>query len=107
MRRRLVEDDDVGRLEEQPGDRDPLLLAARQPVAAVADERVEAVRQGLDQGQDLRRPERLEQLGVGGIGPGVEQVRADRLVEQVGVLGDDADDRAGSIPGSRRARRSR
>ena len=36
---------------------------------------------------------RLE-LVVGGVGPGVEQVVADRGVEQVGLLGDHADDLA-------------
>ena len=51
---RLVEDDDVGRLEQQPGDGDALLLAAREPVAAVADDGVEPVGQGVDQREDLR-----------------------------------------------------
>jgi hypothetical protein len=70
----LVEHDDVGRLEQQPGDGDALLLAARQPVAAVADHGVEAVGQRLDQRQDLRGPQRLDQLVLGGVGLGVEQV---------------------------------
>ena len=34
-----------------------------------------------------------DQLGVGGVGLGVAQVVADRLVEQVRVLGDHADRR--------------
>ena len=37
----LVEHDDVGRLEQQSGDGQTLLLAARQAVAAVADDGVE------------------------------------------------------------------
>ena len=53
VRGRLVEDDDVGRLEQQPGDGQPLLLAAGQPVAAVADDRVEAVGQRRDEVPDL------------------------------------------------------
>ncbi len=86
----LVEHDDVRRLEQETGQRDALLLAAGEAIAAVADERVETVRKGLDQWQDLGVAERLEQLGVGGVGLGVEQVRADRLVEEMRVLGDHA-----------------
>ena len=43
-RRRLVEDQDPRVLEEDPGDRDALLLAARELVAALADDRVVARR---------------------------------------------------------------
>ena len=57
MRRRLVEDDDVGRLEQQPGDRQALLLAATQAVAAVSDNRVEALGQVVDEVTDLCRPQ--------------------------------------------------
>ena len=59
---RLVEHDDVRRLEQQPGDGDALLLAAGEPVAAVADDGVEAVGQRLDERQDLRAAQRLAQL---------------------------------------------
>ena len=92
---RLVEHDDVGRLQEQAGDGDALLLAAGEPVAAVADDGVEAVGERFDERQDVRGAQRLEELGVGGVGLGVAQVRAQRLVEEVRVLGDDAD-RGGS-----------
>ena len=70
VRGRLVEHDDVGRLEQQPGDRQPLLLAAGQPVAAVADDGVEAVGQRRDQVPDLRGPQRLDQLVLGGLRAG-------------------------------------
>ena len=40
---RLVEDEDPRILEQHPRDRDPLLLAARQLVAALADDRVVAL----------------------------------------------------------------
>ena len=49
----LVEHHDLGRLEEQPGDGQPLLLASGEAVAAVAHHRVEAVGQGVDHGGDL------------------------------------------------------
>ena len=41
----LVEDDDGRALEQDPGDGQPLLLAAREPVAALADEGVVALGQ--------------------------------------------------------------
>ena len=55
VRRRLVEDDDRGVLEQHAGDREPLLLAARHPVAALADHRVVAVGEARDQVVDARR----------------------------------------------------
>ena len=51
VRRRLVEDHDPRLGEQQPGDREALPLAAREPVAALADHRVEPVGQ-------RRRPDR-------------------------------------------------
>ena len=81
----------AGVLQQHPGDRDALLLAARQPVAALADDRVVAVGQRRDEVVDARRPARLDELVVGGVGPGVAQVLADRVVEQVRVLHDEAD----------------
>ena len=52
----LVEDDDVRRLEEEAGEGDALLLAAREPVAAVADDGVEPVGQRLDERAGSARP---------------------------------------------------
>ena len=49
----LVQDDDIGCLEQQAGERDALLLAAREPVAAIADDGLEPVGQRLDERQDL------------------------------------------------------
>ena len=51
--RRLVEDDEPGALEQQPGDGEPLLLAAGEAVAAVTDDRVEAGGQRVDERPDL------------------------------------------------------
>ncbi len=50
----LVEDDDVGGLEEEAGDGEALLLASRESVAAIADEGVDAIREALHQREDLR-----------------------------------------------------
>ena len=90
--RRLVEDHHGRILEQQAGDRQALLLAAGQAVAAVADDGVEAVgqRRRWCRGSAPRRHAATQLVG-GGVGLGVAQVVADRLVEQVRVLGDDAD----------------
>ena len=91
--RRLVEDHHGRILEQEPGDGHPLLLTAREAVAAVADDGVEAVGQGGDRVEDAGGAARLDELLHGRVRPGVAQVVADRVVEQVGVLGDDADRR--------------
>ena len=46
----------LGRLEQQPGDRQPLLLAAGEPVAAVADDGVEPVGQRARRARRSARP---------------------------------------------------
>ena len=88
---RLVEHDDRRVLQQQPGDRQALLLAAGQAVAAIADDGVETVGQLRDEVPDLRGTQRLDEFVVGGVGLGVEQVGPQGVVEQVGVLGDHAD----------------
>jgi len=87
----LVKDHDRWPFQQQPRQRDPLLLAARKPVSTVADDGVEAVGQYRDQVLDLRRPARLGQLLLGCRWPGVGEVGPDGVVEHVRVLGDDAD----------------
>ena len=63
--RGLVEDQDPGVLQQHPGDGDALLLAAGELVAALADDRVVAVRQLHDPVVDRCRTGRRLQLGVG------------------------------------------
>src|SRR5580704_9903190 len=48
MGRGLVEDDDGGRLEEETGDGQSLLLSAGEAKSTIADDRVESVGQLLD-----------------------------------------------------------
>ncbi len=95
----LVEDDDAGVLEQHAGDGQALLLAARQPVAPLADQGVEPVGQGGDDVPDAGGPAGLLQLVVGDVGPGVTQVGAHGLVEEVRVLGDHADGPAQGVLG--------
>ncbi len=91
MRRGLVEHDDGGPLEEHPGDGEALLLASRQAVAPLPDQRLVAVGQRHDDVVDARGPARLEDLGAGRVRSRIAQVGAYRVVEQMGVLAHHAD----------------
>src|SRR5436190_9541801 len=53
---RLIEDEDRRVPQDRPRDRDPLLLAAREAVAALTDDRVVALRRRRALGADARRP---------------------------------------------------
>ena len=101
----LVEDHHPRPGEQQPGDREALALAAREPVAALAHHRVQAVGQRGEQLAEPGAAQGVDQLGVGGVRGGVAQVGRDRVVEQVPVLGDDADRAAQRRRTSGRARR--
>ena len=63
-RRRFVEDDDRRILEKDPRDRESLTLAAGQLHAALADARVEALRESLDElaARARRAPRRRSRL---------------------------------------------
>ena len=91
VRRGLVEDHDAWLGQQQAGDRQALPFTAGQSVAALADDRVEAVGERAHEVGQPGLLERGPQLGVGGVRRGVAQVGPDRVVEQVPVLGDDAD----------------
>ena len=95
---RLVEQQDVRVLQDGAGDRHPLLLAARQLQAALADRRLVAQRQRHDEVVDARQPRRLLDLLAGAVGPAVADVVEDRVVEQHGVLRHHADRRAQALP---------
>ena len=84
--RRLVEDQDRRVSQDRARDRDPLLLAARESVAPLADHRLVALGETLDQVVDLGGPRRVLDLGVGGVGLREAEVVRDRGVEQVGLL---------------------
>ena len=101
----LVEDHHPRPGQQQPGDRQPLPFAAREPVAALPHHRVQPVGQGVEQVAQPGPVQRVHQLGVGRLRRGVAQVGRDRVVEQVPVLGDDADRAAQRRERSGRARR--
>src|SRR5690606_32362022 len=62
--------------------------------AALADFRFVTHRRTADETVDLRQPRRLLDLGVARIPAPVTDVVADRIVEQHGILGNNADDLA-------------
>src|SRR4029079_15698997 len=75
-------------------DRDALLLAAGQLVAALADERVVALGQLEDALVDRRRPRGPLELRLARVRLRIQQVLADRRMEEVGLLRHDADNLA-------------
>src|SRR5262249_48690129 len=90
--RRLVEDEDRRVPQDRPRDRNPLLLAAGEPVAAFADDRVVAVGQGRDDVMDPRSLGGRLDLVIGGIRLRKPEVLSHRRVEEVGLLRDHPDE---------------
>ena len=80
-----------GSFEDGPGDGQPLPFAAGQLDAALADHRVVAVRQPRDEIVDVGGAAGGLQLRRRRARPGVHQVGADGVVEQVRVLRHHAD----------------
>ena len=64
-RRRLVEHQDRRVRQKRARDRDPLPLAGRQRRAALADDRLEPLRQPFDEGVERGPPRGFAHLGVG------------------------------------------
>ena len=98
-RGRLVEHQDRRVPQHGARDRHALLLAAREAVAALADDGLVAVGKRGDQLVDLRGPRRLLDLLVGGVGLREAEVLAHGRVEEIGLLRDDADRRGERLEG--------
>src|SRR5262249_47773664 len=90
-RRRFVEDEDLWRFQDHPGDRDALLLAAGELEAALADDRPIAVRQSDDEVVNAGEPGSLLDLHARRVRAAISDVVIDRVVEQHRVLRHDAD----------------
>ena len=86
MRCRLVEDQVRRVLQERACDGQPLTLSATEATAAFADVRRIAVRQRVDERRRVRRPCRVADLSVGGLGPRQPDVVGHAAVEQVRAL---------------------
>src|SRR5262249_20112014 len=80
------QDDDPRVTQDDPGDRQPLLLAAGQPVTALSDDRVVTVGQGADEVVQMRRRSGMDKVRIAGVRARIAQVGGDRSVEQEGVL---------------------
>lgn len=87
----LIEQQDRGVLQEGAGDRDTLALAAGEARPGLAHRGVVALGQGQD---EVVRRGLLGggfDLGLAGLGIGIGDVGADRVVEQERLLGDQGD----------------
>ena len=104
-RGRLVQHQDRRVLQDHAGDGDALALAAGELHAALADMRVVAapaapVLELCDELVGMGEPRRRHDLLLGRLRPAVADVRADRAVQQRGVLRHHRDLRAQAIPAS-------
>ena len=91
MRRRLVEDEHRCVLEERARDGHALALAAREPDAPFPDSCLQAVRQRRDEGVERGVTHRVAERHLGRFRLREENVGAQGLVEQIGILGDQRD----------------
>ena len=92
----------------RPGNRQPLPLAARQPLAALADHRVVAVGRAPTMNSCACAARAAASISARRRGrPAVGDVGGDRVVEQHRLLRDDADLRRAARPASRRGCRGR
>ena len=95
---RLVEDHDPRPGQQQPGDRQPLALAARQPVARARRRPCRARRAATARAPPSRACSTAAHSSASdAVRRGVAQVGPDRVVEQVAVLGHHADGRADRV----------
>ena len=93
-RRRVVEHQHPGVGEHRAGQGDALALSAGQREPALADQRVVALGQALDELRHLRRLRRGDDLLVRGVRAAVGDVGADRVGEEEGVFEHHAQDGA-------------
>src|SRR5258706_14934268 len=82
----FVEDQDLGRREYRPGDGQPLLLAAREFYATLADEGLVAVGKPDNEFVGVGATGGVFNLLVGGIVAAVGDVVAGRSIEQKDIL---------------------
>jgi len=90
-RRGFIQDQDGGILEERPGDAETLPLASGKDRALLADDRVETVRQLVDELESVGRTGRLDDFLLALLNVAVGDVVAHGIVKEDGLLGNDAD----------------
>ena len=91
---RFVEDQDRRVFEQGARDRHPLFLATRQFEPAFADLRFILLRLGGDEIVNLRAACRILDFGLTGTFAAIADIVSDAVVEQHGILRDDADMRS-------------
>ena len=82
----LVGDDEVVPAKRQPCDADALALPAREILAVLADEGVEAVGQGAHPVGEARHPDGVGKLSLGEVRAEAD-VAAEGVIEEIGCLG--------------------
>src|SRR5205814_4802514 len=87
----LVEEKDPGVAKDRPGDGDALPLSDRQPDAALADDRLHALRHSRDELGGVRGSGRILDLRLRRVEPPVANVLADRVAEKDRLLRHDRD----------------
>ena len=87
----FVQHQDARVFQDDARQRHTLLFASAQTVTPLAHDGVITVRQADDKIVNISRTCSRLQLRLGGIQLGVHQVRADGIMEQVGLLGYHAD----------------
>lgn len=121
FRCRLVEDREFRIPQSQPSECDELRLRRRQPMPVIADDRVQAARQGRHEMFGVDSFQGVDEFGVVGVGCGEEQIVSQRRCEHVVFLTEVGDllppdsaskataggvTMAGDEPGERRLSRS-
>ena len=91
---RLVEDQHGRVLQDGPGDRDPLALASRELLAALAHDRLVSAGEPQDEVVRFGQARRLFDLVVGRVPTPVDDVLAHRPMEQEDVLAHESNRRA-------------
>ena len=87
----FVQYQDARIFENDPGNGNPLLFTPAQAVASLTHHRVVAIRQAGDEMVDIGRLAGRLNVGLGGVGLGIEQVGLQGVVEEIGFLGDHTD----------------
>jgi hypothetical protein len=88
----LIEDHDARALEQEPSDRQTLLLTTRKAIPAIAHHGAETRGQAVNEIEDASIPQCAADLVVARIGSCVPEIRTDGVVEEMCVLGHHADD---------------
>ena len=95
----LIQDQDGGILQEDPGDAEALLLAAAEADAALADLGIIAMGEAHDVIMDIGPLRRLNDLLLGGVQAAVADILPHGVIEEIDILLDDADIPADALQG--------